>query len=153
MNCQKKTLLFFMCMLMQSCKPMATPNFQQMTVPLLPNHCLACPSQFCNIPPDIISPVYPVSAENLFNLFNQVIAKNTYANFTYSMPEQGQFGLMVRSVILGLPDDVAIQFIALSDNTSSLAIYSQSRYLYYDFGLNRKRINSWFQALASKMEK
>jgi hypothetical protein len=130
------------------CSPMPTPNFQQMTLPKFPNYFLACPPNYCNVLPTATSPVYPVSAEDLFNTFNQLVAKESYVNFTYSMPEQGQFTLVASSGILHLPDDIAVQFIALSENTSTLVIYSKSRYGFYDFGTNKRRVTQWLSALS-----
>jgi len=146
-----KKWFFFMAfsgLLLAGCSPMLTPNFQQLTLPGIPTYYLVCPKDYCNVIPDGISPVYPVSAENLFNAFNQIVARERYTHFIYSMPEQGQFELTARSMV-GLPNDVAVQFIALSDTTSTIAIYSKSRYGIFDFGGNKRRINAWLSALNS----
>ena len=136
--------------LLTGCSPMSTPNFQKMVLPKFPNYYLVCPPNYCNVMPSMVAPVYPVSAEDLFNAFNQIVSQVQYVNFIYSMPEQGQFQLVAKSLVLHFPDDIAVQFIALSDTTSTLAIYSKSRYGFYDFGVNKRRIDQWLSEL-SKM--
>jgi uncharacterized protein (DUF1499 family) len=136
-------------MLLGGCSKASTPAFQKMVLPKTPNYYLVCPEKYCNVTPDAFSPVYPVSAEDLFNTFNQIIAKEPRANFVYSIPEEGQFQLVKRT-LLNLPDDIGVQFIALSDTTSTLAIYSKSRYLPFDFGENKRRIQGWLVLLQEK---
>lgn len=152
-----RTLIFitavslFIGMLLSGCSRMPTPDFQHLVVPKTPSYALACPDKLCNIPPNIITPVYPVSAEDLYTLFNQMMADKTNVNYIYEIPEQGQFGLAAYFPVLRLPDDIAVQFIALSDNTSTLAILSESRYLFYDFGLNKNRLQEWLAELSVRV--
>jgi uncharacterized protein (DUF1499 family) len=138
--------------LLEGCSKMSTPHFQHMTLPKTQNYYLVCPEKYCNVTPNRLSPSYPVSAEDLFNDFNQVISEEPRVNFTYSIPEEGQFQLVQKSLILRFPNDIAVQFIALSDNSSTLAIYSQSRYGVYDFGENKRRIDRWLDKLQKKVE-
>lgn len=146
-----KALAFLMLLVsasfLQGCSQGPTPNFQQMTLPKTKNYYLVCPAKYCNVTPNEISPVYPVSAEDLYNAFNQIISHESRVNFVYTIPEQGQFQLVQKSFILSFPDDIAVQFIALSENTSSLAIYSKSRYGFYDFGANKRRVTQWLEQL------
>ena len=139
--------LFASMLCLQGCSRDDTPNFQHMKLPQTKNYYLVCPAKYCNVSPNEISPVYPVSAEDLYNAFNHIISQESRVNFVYSIPEQGQFQLIQKSLILGFPDDIAVQFIALSDNTSTLAIYSKSRYGYYDFGVNKRRVTQWLEQL------
>ncbi len=130
----------------------ATPNFQQLVLPQTPNYYLACPPKYCNVMPTAYSPVYPVSADDLFNAFNQIIATEPRVQFVGSIPEQGEFMLVSKS-IFGLQDDITIQFIALTETTSTVAVYSRSRYSLIDLGGNKRRVEKWFanlnQVLAS----
>ena len=124
-----------------SCSKGLTPNFQAMTLPQLPNYYLVCPEKYCNVTPNAYSPVYPASADDLFNAFNQIISTEPRVQFVNSIPDQGEFILVERS-IFGFSDDITVQFIALSDSTSTMAIYSKSR-SYYDFGTNKRRVDDW----------
>jgi uncharacterized protein (DUF1499 family) len=136
----------------QGCSKEGTPNFQHITLPKTKNYYLVCPAKYCNVTPNELSPVYPVSAEDLYNTFNQIISHESRVNFIYTIPEQGQFQLEQKSLILGFPDDIGIQFIALSENTSTLAIYSKSRYGFYDFGVNKRRVTKWLEQLKKMTE-
>lgn len=124
-----------------SCSKGPTPNFQALILPHTPNYYLVCPQSYCNVTPNEYSPVYPASADDLFNAFNQIIATEPRVQFVNSIPEQGEFVLTERS-IFGFTDDITVQFIALSDSTSTVAMYSQAR-SYYDFGSSKRRVNDW----------
>ena len=124
-----------------SCSKGPTPNFQAMTLPQTPNYYLVCPAKYCNVTPNAYSPVYPVSADDLFNAFNQIISTEPRVQFVNSIPEQGEF-ILVEKSIFGFTDDITVQFIALSESTSTMAIYSKSR-VYYDFGSSKRRVDDW----------
>lgn len=136
----------FLVIFLTGCSKGATPNFQAMVLPKTPNYYLICPPKFCNVTPNMYSPVYPVSADDLFNAFNQIVATEPRVHFVNNIPEQGEFLLEQRS-IFGFPDDITIQFIALSDSTSTFAIFSKSRYSYIDFGANRRHMMDWITKL------
>lgn len=141
------SLIIFSILLMQGCKKISSPDIHTLKPPKTSNYYLVCPSNYCQAVPNAISPVYPVSAEELFYIWNQMISRQSNVNYIYSIPELGQYQLVQRSFILGLPDDITVQFLALPDNKSTLAIFSQSRYGVYDFGMNKRRIISWLQQL------
>lgn len=54
-----------------------------------------------------------------------------------------------RSAVFGLPDTIVVQFLQMSDTTSTLAIYSRSQIGAYDFGVNKRRIERWLAELAA----
>lgn len=135
------------CILLSACsRQPPTANFQQLVLPQTPNYYLLCPQKYCNVTPTAYSPVYPVSAEDLFNDFNQIIATQPRIQFVNNIPEQGEFILVAKSVF-GFTDDILVQFIALSDTTSTLAIYSRSRYSFIDLGANKRRVENWLGLL------
>lgn len=125
----------------------STPNFQKLTPSRFPNHYLVCPQNYCNVKPNAYSLVYPVSAEDLFYAWNSVIAQEHFVNFVSSVPDIGQYQLEQHSIIFGLPDYITVQFIALSPTTSTIAVYSYSRYGIYDFGTNKARVQQWLARL------
>ncbi len=142
----KKLLILLSCLFLASCSRPATPHFQSLKVPKTYNYYIVCPPKYCNVTPNAYSPVYPASADDLFNAFNQIITTEPRTNFIYSIPQDGEFILVVRTP-LGLPSMVTVQFIALDNSSSTIAIYSQSYYGIYDFGLNRYYVNKWIKAL------
>lgn len=134
------------------CSRSQTPNFQSMILPNTPNYYLVCPQKYCNVTPSAYSPVFHVSADDLFNAFNQIIATKSRVQFVNDIPEQGEF-LLVEKSIFGFPADITVQFIALSEDTSTLAIFSKSRYGFYDFGSNKRRLNNLFMELSQQLAK
>jgi hypothetical protein len=148
---KKILLILFVAIFIEGCSQPQTPRFQQMVLPQTFNYYLVCPAKYCNVASNQSSPIYPVSAGDLFNTFNQLISEESRTTFTYSIPEEGQFGLVYRSFVFGLPHDVTVQFLALSSTTSTLVIYSQSRYEPYDFGENKRLVERWLQKLGEKV--
>lgn len=134
-------------LLLQGCGQMQTADLQNLTLPFTPNYYLICPKNYCNVEPNEYSPVYNLSAEDLFNAWNQMTEKQPYLNITGTIPERAQYEYVQKSLVFGFPDYITVQFIALSDTTSSLAIYSRSRYGFYDFGVNKRRLQTWLAQL------
>jgi hypothetical protein len=149
----KVWLLAIFSVLLISCSKPPTTNFQSIQLPSYPNYYLVCPEKFCNVLPNAYSPVFPASAEDLFNAFNQVVATQPTVRFVNSIPEQGQFFLEERPIFFNLPSDIMVQFVALSDTTSTLVVYSRSRYGFYDFGANRRLVTNWFVQLNQMLAK
>jgi uncharacterized protein (DUF1499 family) len=40
-----------------------------------------------------------------------------------------------------------VQFIPITETSSTLAVYSRARYGYYDFHVNENRVKKWLAAL------
>lgn len=127
-------------LLIQGCGQMPTADLQNLTLPTSANYYLVCPKGFCNVQPNEYSQVYNVSAEDLFNAWNQVVSKQIYMDITGTIPEKAQYEYVQRSIVFGFPDYITVEFIAISNYSSTLAIYSRSRYGFYDFGVNKKRV-------------
>ncbi len=127
-------------LLIQGCGQMPTADLQNLTLPTSANYYLVCPKGFCNVQPNEYSQVYNVSAEDLFNAWNQVASKQIYMDITGTIPEKAQYEYVQKSIVFGFPDYITVEFIAISNYSSTLAIYSRSRYGFYDFGVNKKRV-------------
>ena len=54
---------------------------------------------------------------------------------------------VVHTAVLGFPDIVTVEFVALGSDRSSIALYSRSRYGRSDFGKNRRRVARWLSQL------
>jgi uncharacterized protein (DUF1499 family) len=146
----RRISLFFLSLfilLLQGCGQMPTPDLQNLSLPFTPNYYLICPKDYCNVQPNEYSPVYNLSAEDLFNAWNQLVATQPYMNITGTIPAKAQYEYVQKSLLFGFPDYITVQFIATSDTTSTLAIYSRSRYGFYDFGVNKKRLQNWLAQL------
>ena len=58
-----------------------------------------------------------------------------------------QIDYVQRSAMFRYPDLVTVRFVAVSPTRSTLAIYSRSIYGRSDFGVNRRRIETWLEEL------
>jgi uncharacterized protein (DUF1499 family) len=118
--------------------------------PGTPNTALAAPAGFAPAP-DIVTPVYHVPAERLFAVVREVAADQprTYQAALY--PEQLQAHYVARSAVFNFPDLVMVQIRANSPDSSDLILFSRSVYGRGDLGVNRKRAETWLDALDKKL--
>jgi uncharacterized protein (DUF1499 family) len=58
---------------------------------------------------------------------------------------------IARTKVLGFPDIVTVEFVALDKDRSSIALYSRSRYGRSDFGTHRRRVERWLSRLAQHL--
>jgi uncharacterized protein (DUF1499 family) len=112
-----------------------------------PNTALACPLGFCaNASADFDPGVYPVSDDELRERFTRYVLSKprvipVYRHEAPGLPTQDRY--IQRSSLMRFPDTVDVRFIALSETTSTLAIYSRSQIGYSDMGVNLGRIKRW----------
>jgi uncharacterized protein (DUF1499 family) len=115
-----------------------------------PNTALACPPGFCrNAMADFDPGVYPVPDEELRRRVTAAALAEprtipVYRHASPGLPTQDRY--IQSSERMSFPDTVDVRFIALSDTTSTLAIYSRSQIGYRDFGVNLMRIRRWTEA-------
>lgn len=122
-------------------------NFKTMKLPTSANFYLLCPLDYCQAKASKDSPVYNVSVDKLMQAWHKMIKQQPRTTVMFSEHANKQFGYVQRSKYLRFPDFIQVKFIALNDKQSTLAIYSSSRYGYYDFGVNQKRVKSWLKQL------
>ena len=56
-----------------------------------------------------------------------------------------QYDYVQRSALWRFPDLVTVRFIAVSPETSTVAVFSRA--IYGDLGVNRKRVTAWLRLL------
>jgi hypothetical protein len=117
-----------------------------------PNTALACPPGFCaNAAGDFDPGVFPVPDEELRRRFTAFALAEPRVAPVYRSDGPGrpvQDRYIQRSERMSFPDTIDVRFIALSDTTSTLAIYSRSQIGYRDFGVNLARIRRWIGTAA-----
>jgi uncharacterized protein (DUF1499 family) len=118
--------------------------FAQLQRPASPNHWLAAPADFA-VKPDVVAPVYALPAPRLREAFTAMLRGLPRVAI---VAEHGD-GLhaVATSAVFRFEDDVRVQFIALSPERSTLAMYSASRVGYWDLGANRRRVEDWLARL------
>ena len=122
-------------------------DFRTLTRPPRPNQYLVCPAHFCAAAPDAVSPVYAISVGVLQGRWLAMVAQQPRVEQLAVSPDGLQYDFLQRSQFFRFPDTITVRFIPLGETQSTLAIYSRSHYGYADFGVNRKRITAWLQAL------
>jgi uncharacterized protein (DUF1499 family) len=112
-----------------------------------PNTALACPVGFCrNATADFDPGVYPGSDEELRQRFTEFVLAQprvvpVYRHAQPGLPTQDRY--VQRSALMQYPDTIDVRFIALSETTSTLAVYSRSQIGHSDLGVNLARIKLW----------
>lgn len=129
-------------------------DFSRLDRPGTPHTALAAPAGYrprSGPVADMALPVYPVPAARLFTAIQRVAASQprTYFLAKYDGPMQAAW--VVRSAMMNFPDVVIAQVSPAGKDASTLILYSTSRYGYYDFGVNRARLDHWAAALDSAL--
>ena len=116
-----------------------------------PNDFLAAPEGFAGGKPDLVSPVYAVSAEALLEIAREVLSEQPRTELLASFAAERQLALEQRSALFGFRDSIWLQAVE-NENGSSLLIYSRSNVGYWDIGANRGRVESWLGAIGKAVE-
>ena len=123
-------------------------DFNELTLPTSPNYYIAYVHEPYASKRQIKSPVFPVSAEKLNNIWQNVIASQERITLLASHAEEYRYTYQQKTKYLGFPDIINVQIVPLeSDSSSSILMLSQSKYGYFDFGVNEKRVKSWLNAM------
>jgi uncharacterized protein (DUF1499 family) len=105
------------------------------------------PSREGDLQPNASS-VFDVSAEQLWRAWLLVTSHQARTRLL-ARDDQARRSLHVqRSRVFRFPDEVRAEIVALDANHASIAIDSRARYGYYDFGVNRRRVETWLGQLA-----
>jgi uncharacterized protein (DUF1499 family) len=112
-----------------------------------PNNALACPPDLCrNAKADITLPVYQMSDDDLRAAFMKVAMAEQDVALVYRSTQAGrpvQDRYIQRTRLMRFPDTIDVRFIALGNDTSTMAIYSRSQIGHSDMGVNIARIRRW----------
>lgn len=117
-----------------------------------PNCCLACPAYWNRSDRDLTVPVFAVPVERLREAVIAVAGRQPRTQMLHLDRDAGQAEFEQRSRVLRFPDRLTAAFESLGCNRSSLAIFSRARYGYWDFGVNRRRVEYWLQAIGEALE-
>ena len=94
------------------------------------------------------SPNFELPVEALKKRWMIMIAGQPRIENRRADDEAMQYDFIQRTKILRFPDIITVRFIALENRRSTLAIFSRSRYGRRDFGVNKKRVCDWLDAIA-----
>lgn len=104
-----------------------------------PNQFLICPDKFCKDTPHQIAPIFKVPMPELQRKWDEMMEQEK--GFIRLDMQEGatRRHYHKRTDMLRFPDRITVEFVAVDDTTSSIAIYSRSKYGYSDGGLNQAR--------------
>lgn len=122
-------------------------DFKTLRLKETPNQYLSCPENYCHATPDAKSPTWNVPVASLKQRWDGFIDSVPDTDLVDSDEAAQLYTYRVRTPLLRFPDDVTVQFVALDEGHSSLAIYSRSHYGYSDLGTNQRRVEEWISRL------
>ena len=128
--------------------PFAPADFNHLMRPSKPNTALAAPAGY-SPKPDSVTPIYPVSPRELFAIVQRVAAAQ---RATFKLGEDHstlEEGWVARSLVFNFPDIIWAQVRPAEPGNSELLLYSRSYYGNSDFGVNRRRVDTWLAAVAT----
>jgi uncharacterized protein (DUF1499 family) len=126
--------------------PPAEPvDFGRLVLPPSPNTCLAAPAGFTAERHET-TPLLPVSPEAGWAALRMLGEGVERCWRLAEWPDRRQAQWVVRSRLANFPDIVAGQIVPLPGG-SGLFLYSRSLVGWSDFGVNRRRVGEWRQAL------
>jgi uncharacterized protein (DUF1499 family) len=117
-------------------------DIRQLREPIPGNAFLACPPDYCRATA-ASSPIFSLPAARLVQLWTQMMTGEPRIVIVTDEPQQHRLVIIQRTPLLRFPDIVTVEFVAIDDNRSSLAVYSRARYGSGDFGTNRRRVLAW----------
>jgi len=117
-----------------------------------PNAFLVCTAEFCPVAPaDRAPPVFPHPADKVRDAWAAMIADEPRVTQTAADDRALQYEYVQRTPVLRFPDDIAVRFAPLDEASSTVLIYSRSRYGYSDLGVNKKRVCDWLAKLEARL--
>lgn len=108
---------------------------------------LACPPGYCSAVEAIATPLFDLPWERLHDYWTEVISPEKRTVLVEATPDGRRFVYIQHSPTFRFPDIITVEFVQLTPESASIAIYSRSRYGEYDFGKNRKRVERWLALL------
>jgi uncharacterized protein (DUF1499 family) len=108
---------------------------------------IACPPGYCVAGEAAASPIFAVSWTHLREAWRRMIAAEPRVVEVADDEQHRRSAYIAHTAVLGFPDIVTAEFVALGEDRSSIALYSRSRYGRSDFGTNRRRVERWLSRL------
>lgn len=98
---------------------------------------------------DAVSPIFSEDPLILAEAFDEFALNQRATIRIAGLPAELMVTYVQRTERLKLPDYITVKFFDYGDGTTSVAIYSRSRYGYADLGVNQARVERWIKTLES----
>jgi len=120
-------------------------DFANLVRPASKNHYLLCPQDLTSATPDQISPRVFCHLPRLQRRWLHMIENEPRVRIVAEYPDANQIVYEQRSRLCRFPDYITLQWLDYGERYCSLILYSRSKYGYSDFGVNRRRVQSWLR--------
>jgi hypothetical protein len=110
-----------------------------------PNEALAAPHGTTLVEPDLVVPLMTKPLPELLADLDAVARAEPRVEVLAGDIGTGKITYVQRSAIIGFPDYISVSAIETAAG-NGLILWSRSRYGYYDFGVNRARLERWLGA-------
>jgi uncharacterized protein (DUF1499 family) len=104
---------------------------------------LACPPNYCRAPAGMMPPTFAIGWRQLRDLWVAMLAAKPRVVTASTELEGRRLIHIEHSPVFGFPDIVTVEFVPVGPESSTLALFSRSRYGRGDFGQNRNRVENW----------
>ncbi|GEM_PF-543306 len=122
-------------------------DFKTLSLNENPNQYLVCQPDICSADAHAQSPVFPVPVEQLKAIWEGLIQEQANIEIVTPLGDGNYQDLVQRTRLVRYPDIISVAFYPLTENRSTLALYSRSVYGRSDFNTNRERIDAWLLRL------
>ncbi|MEM1103755.1 MAG: DUF1499 domain-containing protein [Pseudomonadota bacterium] len=128
-------------------------DFATVELPSSPNAYLVCTAEYCQAAEaQTASPVIPAPAASVRDAWMAVVAEAPRTKQEAADEAALQYEFVQRSALFRFPDRITVRFIPLSETTSTVLVFSRSKFGYSDMGVNKKRVDSWLAQTVAKVE-
>ncbi len=126
-------------------------DFDTLQPPDRSNNWLVAPANFGPARPDETAPVFDVAAERLARAWTHVVEEQPRTKVVGVSEDGLQIEAEQRSAVFGFADRISVRVVAVDPDHSTLIAYSRSLVGYWDFGVNRDRLQDWLSILPAKL--
>lgn len=130
---------------------MGAVDFSSLVPSKKPNSALFCPENYCpNAQHKSPSPIFEMPAQQLKDKLFSIINAEPHTKQVANDDENHAYRFVQYTPLMRFPDTIRIKIIKLSDDKSTLAIFSESQIGRSDLNVNYKRINRWMDILENR---
>jgi uncharacterized protein (DUF1499 family) len=116
-----------------------------------PNDALIGPPDVCKSAPDVATPNFAVPRDVLEQGWLDMLHQAPRTERLAHDPARHLYLFRRRSAVFGFPDLISVRFLSAEGDHATLAAYSRATTGYYDFGVNRRRLQRWLKHLTGRV--
>lgn len=129
-----------------------TLDFKHLKLRGSPNEYLVAPDDLCiDAVPHRPADIYDVPSSELRDAVMHVISHQSRVELAGMNEEKKAFEFVHYSPVLNFKDFISVRVLPHGHSESTIAIYSRSKTGYYDFGVNRDRVERWLEELEGEI--